>query len=44
MSKRSTCCGAEDAPCSYDGPNYSDIDICPECKEHCGWEEEPDDD
>jgi len=28
----STCCGAE--------TNYPEMDICPECMEHCDWEEE----
>ena len=28
----STCCGAE--------TEYPEIDICPECLEHCDWEDE----
>ena len=28
----STCCGAE--------TDMTEIDICPECLEHCDWEEE----
>ena len=28
----STCCGAE--------TDYPEMDICPECMEHCDWEEE----
>ena len=28
----STCCGAH--------TNFSEIDICPDCLEHCDWEEE----
>jgi hypothetical protein len=34
----STCCGAH--------TNYPEIDICPDCLEHCDWEdeEEPSDD
>jgi hypothetical protein len=28
----STCCGAE--------TNMTEIDICPDCLEHCDWEEE----
>jgi hypothetical protein len=28
----STCCGAE--------TNMPEIDICPDCLEHCDWEEE----
>jgi len=27
----STCCGAE--------TNFPEIDICPECLEHCDWED-----
>lgn len=38
--KISTCCGAEDGPAGEDGPNWSDIMVCPECREHCGFEEE----
>ena len=30
----STCCGAE--------TNMPEIDICPDCLEHCDWEEEED--
>lgn len=30
----STCCGAE--------TDMTEIDICPECLEHCDWEEEDD--
>ena len=28
----STCCGAE--------TDYPEIDICPDCLEHCDWEDE----
>lgn len=28
----STCCGAH--------TNYPEIDLCPDCLEHCDWEEE----
>lgn len=28
----STCCGAH--------TNFEEIDICPDCGEHCDWEEE----
>ena len=28
----STCCGAH--------TNFEEIDICPDCLEHCDWEEE----
>ena len=28
----STCCGAE--------TDYPEVDICPDCLEHCDWEDE----
>lgn len=31
----STCCGAE--------TNFTEIDICPDCLEHCDWEDEEED-
>jgi hypothetical protein len=31
----STCCGAH--------TNFDEIDICPDCLEHCDWEEEDED-
>ena len=31
----STCCGAE--------TDFTEIDICPDCLEHCDWEEEEED-
>jgi hypothetical protein len=31
----STCCGAH--------TNFEEIDICPDCMEHCDWEEEEED-
>ena len=31
----STCCGAH--------TNYPEIDICPDCLDHCVWEEEDED-
>ena len=31
----STCCGAH--------TNYPEIDICPDCLDHCDWEEEEED-
>ena len=34
----STCCGA-----SSSNPIYSDLSLCPECKEHCGWVAEDED-
>jgi len=36
--KISNCCGAEDRLISEDGPSYSDIGVCPKCKEHCAFE------
>ena len=30
----STCCGAE--------TDYPEVDICPDCLEHCDWEDEED--
>lgn len=32
----STCCGAH--------TNFPEIDICPECLDHCDWEEEDEED
>ena len=32
----STCCGAE--------TDYPEVDICPDCLEHCDWEEEEEED
>jgi hypothetical protein len=32
----SKCCGAH--------TNYTELDICPECRDHCDWEDEDDDD
>jgi len=32
----STCCGSH--------TNYPEIDICPDCLEHCDWEEEEEED
>jgi hypothetical protein len=37
MSKVSSCCGAS-------GFEFEDYGICPDCKEHCDFEEEEDDD
>jgi hypothetical protein len=31
----STCCGAE--------TDFTEIDICPDCLEHCDWEDEEED-
>jgi len=31
----STCCGAH--------TNFEEIDICPDCLEHCDWEDEEED-
>ena len=44
MEKISNCCGAEDRMVGYDGPSFSDMDICPECKDHCEFIEEEDED
>lgn len=32
----STCCGAH--------TNFPEIDICPECLDHCDWEDEDEED
>ena len=32
----STCCGAH--------TNFDEIDLCPECLEHCDWEDEDEED
>jgi len=34
----SDCCNAEDRATDIDGPYYSEIGICPECKEHCEFD------
>lgn len=36
----SNCCGAVDRLQSEDGPSFSDVGICPKCKEHCEFEKE----
>ena len=41
--KYSTCCGVADTSVSMDGPEFSDIGICPKCKEHCELEEDEND-
>ena len=38
--KISNCCGAPNSSLSEDGPDYDDIGICPDCKDHCTFEEE----
>ena len=38
----SDCCGAEDGPVSIDGPSWSDVGICPDCREHCEFVEADD--
>ena len=38
----SNCCGVEDRSVSEDGPEWSDIGLCPECREHCEFVEEND--
>lgn len=37
--KISNCCGSQDCLTNNDGPSWSDIGICPKCKEHCEFEE-----
>ena len=36
----SNCCSCPDSSMSIDGPEYSDLGICPDCKEHCEFVEE----
>jgi hypothetical protein len=35
----SECCGAEDRSVGIDGPDFSDLGICPDCQDHCEFEE-----
>ena len=44
MSTYSSCCGIEDGCTSLDGPSWSDIGICPDCKDHCDFIEGEDED
>ena len=37
-STYSTCCGVVDTGVSMDGPDHSDIGICPKCRDHCEFE------
>jgi hypothetical protein len=38
----SSCCGCPDSAIDIDGPEYSDLGICPDCKEPCDFiEDEP---
>lgn len=37
-SKHSNCCEAEDKQITINGPDFSDVGICPNCKEHCEFE------
>jgi len=39
---RSDCCGALDGEATEDGPSWSDVGICPDCREHCEFVEEED--
>lgn len=40
----SDCCGAADRDAGDgDGPSYEDIGFCPECRDHCEFVEEEDD-
>ena len=41
--KVSNCCSVADRLQSEDGPSYSDIGICPKCKEHCEFVNEDED-
>lgn len=40
----SNCCGAENDAITLDGPSWSDIGICPDCREHCVFGDEEDED
>jgi len=42
MDKISNCCSVEDRAVSEDGPNWSDLCMCPECREPCEFVEEND--
>lgn len=35
----SSCCGAENRMTNINGPDFKDIGICPDCKDHCEFEE-----
>jgi len=35
----SECCSAPDGSTSIDGPTWSDLGICPECRDHCEFVE-----
>jgi hypothetical protein len=35
--KYSNCCYEADTGTSIDGPKYSELGICPDCKEHCDF-------
>ena len=37
--KVSNCCGVSDRLALPDGTTYSDLGMCPKCKEHCEFEE-----
>jgi hypothetical protein len=37
---RSDCCGALDGEATEDGPSWSDVGICPDCREHCEFVDE----
>jgi len=39
VSKYSSCCGEKDRAISIYGPDYSDVELCPQCKDHCTFEE-----
>lgn len=35
MTFVSNCCGAPNRATCYGGPDYIDLEMCPNCKEHC---------
>jgi hypothetical protein len=41
VSKISDCCGSYDKIIGDDGPSWSDVELCPNCRDHCTWVEEP---
>lgn len=38
--KVSNCCGWQDTAMSGDGPNFSEMGICPKCKDYCEFQTE----
>ena len=41
--KVSNCCGVPNRNIGEDGPDYEDLSICPDCKDHCIYIEEGED-